>query len=121
MNPKSPAMPFEVKDKETNLQQGLNPNPISLQYFHAPVLSYSTYTDTSVRSGRTVEARTTGGDGPPNAAESLAFAGKFADLLLELGCFGYQRPKCSDHRAMLLTVNPVSRLGPTSRYLRLDQ
>lgn len=107
MNPNPPVMPFEVKDKKTNLQQGLNPNPISLQYFHASGLSYSTYTDTLVRFGRTVEAQTTGGDGLPNAAESLAFAGKFADLLLELGCFGYQRLKYTDNNSMLLTLNSI--------------
>lgn len=46
INPTSPVFPFEVNDKKTNLQQGLNPNSISLQYFYTFVLSYSTNADT---------------------------------------------------------------------------
>lgn len=47
------------------------------------------------------------GDGLPNAAESLALAGKFADLLLEPGCSGHQRLKYTDNNSMLLTMKPT--------------
>lgn len=46
INPTCPVFQFEVNDKKTNLQQRLNPNSISLQYFYTFVLSYSTNADT---------------------------------------------------------------------------
>lgn len=72
----------EVNDKKTNLLQGLNPDSISLQYFYTFVLSYSTDADILVRFGRMMEAQKTWSDVQSNAAKSLAFAGKFEDLLI---------------------------------------
>lgn len=81
-NPTSPALSSEVNDKKTNLLQGLNPDSISLQYFYTLVLSYSTDADILVRFGRMMEAQKSWSDVQPNAAKSLAFAGKFEDLLI---------------------------------------
>lgn len=46
INPTSTVFPFEVKNEKADLQQGLNLNTISLQYFYIIALSYSTNADT---------------------------------------------------------------------------